>query len=280
MTLPESTEIDAFPALPHPRYSVCTFVTDREQYRQMLGSFQQAGFSGDDCEYLHIDNSARNKLDAYAGIRRFFTACRGDYIILCHQDVRLEFDDRAALDRAIADLDLRDPAWALFGNAGGSRPGCKAVRITDPTFGSDVRIGNLPQRVDSLDENFIVLRRDAGIGVSRDLDGFHLYGTDLCQLAALMGYRSYVVDFHLRHIGGESVNIWSTKKTADAMSSFGEARRKFIEKYRRAFSPRWIQATSTMVHLSGSKLRNLWANQKVVFSLQKRLARRRTGKKD
>jgi hypothetical protein len=55
-------------------------------------------------------------------------------------------------------------------------------------------------RVFSLDENFIV----AHLGISRDLYGFHFYGTDLCLAAHTLCYNTYVIDLHLWHIGGEA----------------------------------------------------------------------------
>ncbi len=57
----------------------------------------------------------------------------------------------------------------------------------------------LPIRVGSLDENFIVVKRQANLALSHDMSGFHLYGTDLCIIADILGRTSYVVDFHLCH---------------------------------------------------------------------------------
>ena len=72
-----------------PAYSVCTLVTDHDQYARMKRSMVEAGFGEEDCEYLYIDNSESNRHDAYSGIRRFLDLARGSYVILCHQDVLL-----------------------------------------------------------------------------------------------------------------------------------------------------------------------------------------------
>jgi hypothetical protein len=70
-----------------PRYSICTFVTKKSQYEELIGSFVMSGFKPDICEYLYIDNSEHNKYDAFAGVNKFLATAKGDYIILCHQDV-------------------------------------------------------------------------------------------------------------------------------------------------------------------------------------------------
>jgi hypothetical protein len=50
-----------------PKYSICTLVSDSNLYRQMLESFVEAGFTADIAEYLYIENSAANIVDAYTG---------------------------------------------------------------------------------------------------------------------------------------------------------------------------------------------------------------------
>jgi len=220
------------------RFSVCTLVTDWGQYRTMLATFQSKGFVAPDTEFLYLDNSVGNYFDGYSGLNLFLNTARGRYVVLCHQDVRLLDDGIAVLEAKLAELEGLDPKWAVVGNAGGVRPGKLALRISDP-HGTDTRQGHFPVRVAALDENFLVVRRSANLPLSRDLEGFHLYATDLCLLADILGHRCYAVDFHLRHLSAG---------TADR--HFHNARRQLIAKYRRAFRARWLVSPSTSLFVS------------------------------
>jgi hypothetical protein len=235
---PIAAEPDASPI----RYSIGTLLTNRAQYEAMVGSFREHGFAPPDCEFIYLDNAGGNRLSAYRGLNRLLQEARGDYVILCHQDVRLLEDGRAELDLRLAELSLRDPKWALAGNAGGTAPGKLALRISDP-HGRDQRVGDLPERVDTLDENFIVCRRSARLSLSHDLDGFHFYGTDLCLLADVRGFNAYVIDFHLEHLSGGTTD-----------GTFWAAESAFRAKYARAFRPRWLQTTCALVFLSGHQV--------------------------
>lgn len=223
-----------------PQYSIVTLVSNHAQYDAMRASFEAGGFGRAGCEYLYIDNSDYNAADAYAGLNALLNRARAPYVLLCHQDLMLIGDGRAELDERLADLDARDANWALAGNAGGVAPGKLALRISDP-HASDVRVGTLPARVTSLDENFIVVRRDARLGFSRDLAGFHFYGADICMHAAQMGYSAYVINFHLKHLS-------AGRKSAD----FHEMELAFQAKWARALAPRWIQTTCALLRLSGA----------------------------
>ena len=223
-------------------FSVCTLVTRPDQYEEMLSSYASHGFSGPGCEFLYLDNSNGNEFDAFAGYNIFLSTARGRYIILCHQDILFLDDDRWVLERRLAELDRTDPHWALCGNAGGAPIGRRYARISDP-HGTDQARGPFPAKVSSLDENFIVVRRDANLGVSRDLQGFHLYGTDLCLVADLLGRSAWVIDFHLRHKGAGV--------TSD---DFFQVRDQLIAKYHRAYRSRWITTTCTHLVLSGLPL--------------------------
>ncbi len=224
------------------RYSICTLVTRPQQYEAMRNSLRRAGFDGPDCEFLYLDNSQSNNFDAYTGCNLFLGVARGRYIVLCHQDILLEFDGRHKLDAILADLDRLDPDWALCGNSGGVGPGQLAIRISDP-HGENQRYGPVPARVLSLDENFIVVRRQANLGLSRDLSGFHLYGADLCLNADIRGFSAYVVDFHLRHLS-----------PGNRDASLAAARTAFINKYSRRFRSRWMQTPCELFYLSGNPL--------------------------
>jgi hypothetical protein len=224
------------------RFSICSLVTDLAEYAEMVSSFRDGGFGGTDCEFLYLDNSRGNTFDAFAGYNLFLARAAGDYVILCHQDILLIGEGREALERRLAELDSLDPAWALCGNAGGTAGGSLALRITDP-HGADQSAGAFPARATALDENFIVVRRESNLALSHDLGGFHLYGTDLCIVADMLGRSAYVIDFHLRH-----------KSAGKTDGSFYAARKAAIAKYRRAFRTRWIRTTCTTFLVSGLPL--------------------------
>ena len=73
--------------------------------------------------------------------------------------------------------------------------------VSLPTWNEPTCWGELPAKVHTLDENFIVVRRAANLSLSHDLDGFHLYGTDLCLIADVLGGNRYVIDFHFAASG-------------------------------------------------------------------------------
>ena len=55
----------------------------------MVESFRTAGFTAGDTEFLYVDNSDQNALDAFAAYNLFLRVAKGRYIILCHQDIIL-----------------------------------------------------------------------------------------------------------------------------------------------------------------------------------------------
>jgi hypothetical protein len=232
------------------KFSICTLVTRPEEYAAMAASFVRAGFAPDDTEFLFINNTNAKQLDAYRGYNLFLQTARGEFIVLCHQDILLNHDRREILEQRIRELDALDPAWALLGNAGCAQ--CfglqvTAIKISHPS-GSET-IGKFPTRVDSLDENFIVVKRTANLALSHDLSGFHFYGTDLCRIAKILGRTAYVVDFHLLH-----------KSLGKYDDSFFQSRQQLVKKYQRALSGRLVFATTGPVRLTGNALASWWFN--------------------
>ena len=135
-------------------FSFATLVTREDEYDAMVESALAKGFSTDSCEFLFLNNTVGNALSAFKGLNRLMQEARGEYIILCHQDIRFTDDDADALRLRLAALSALDPNWAVAGNAGGVAPGQLAIRITDP-HGKGTCKGNYPVRVQSVDENFI-----------------------------------------------------------------------------------------------------------------------------
>lgn len=214
-----------------PAYSLCIMVTDPAQFAQMVTSFTAGGFGLDCCEYLICDNTGGNRADAYVAANEFLQVARAPRILLCHQDIVLLDDGRTRLDEALDELDRIDPAWAVAGNAGMCENGWPVTCLSEPNLPRNVYGGPLPHRIVSLDENFLVVRRIANLALSRDLGGFHHYGSDLCLIADVLGWNSYVIDFLLRH-----------NSPGNPDHRFHASAAAFEAKYARAFRPRWLHS--------------------------------------
>ena len=211
-----------------PLFSICTMVTNWAEYDGMRSSFVAGGFDPGRCEYLTIDNSQGNIADSYVATNEFLQAARAPYIVLCHQDVLLLEDGAEILERCLSELHDRFPRWAIAGNAGITGEGWPVTCISDPGNSENI-YGSRPAEVVSLDENFLVIRREANLAVSRDLGGFHHYGTDLCVIADILGWSAHVIDFFLRH---NSTGTVDQRYFASAAA--------VRQKYARAFRPRWV----------------------------------------
>ncbi len=229
-------------------FSICTLVTRKQEYTEMLNSFSKAGFGTDTCEYLYLDNSIDNKYDGFTGLNLFLDQAKGKYIIICHQDILIEKDDINQLRNLISELNELDANWALCGNAGASGPNHIVYHISYPD-GVSMSKGNFPEKVLSLDENFLLIKKDAHLSFSGDLKGFHLYGTDICLNADLNGLSAYVIKFDLVH-----------KSRGNLSADFFFIREALIRKYDRFFKSKWIQTTFTSFYLSGSPIKNLFGN--------------------
>lgn len=248
---------------PHEKtFSIATLVTDPDQYARSLASFRAKGFTDDICEYLYIDNSSSNQYDAYSGLNHLLSLSKGKYVILCHQDVELAYDDRKALAQQIELIETLDPSWAVLGNAGGVNLALKSVRISDPNH-DNARVGPIPGRVTSLDENFLVVKSSANLGFSSDLSGFHMYGSDLVQQARFRGYSSYTIDFHLHHHSGGTID-----------KSFHIARREFLRKYVNLKQAQWIHTSCTILYISSNALLNRALNIRRIYKLCRSIAKR------
>lgn len=238
---------------PNLKYSVCTLVTNIAEYADMLASFNRKGFTEKNTEFLHINNIDNNQYDGYTGLNHMLSTARGEYVILCHQDILLNFDDETVLDNCLSELNHQDKNWALAGNAGGDAQ-TRYRRITDPHGTSN--IGNFPQRVQSLDENFIIANTRNRVALSGNLQGFHMYGTDLCMMADILGYSTYVINFHLQH-----------NSAGNKDDSFYQSEKALIKKYQAAFKWRMTKSSCTKLFISHSKILTWLANQKIVRDL-------------
>src|SRR5690606_550290 len=122
----------------------------------------------------------------------------------------------------ILEIESADKNWGILANAGGINFKWIATNLTQGS-GNRIKEKRLPLRTKTVDENFIVVKRDANLALSNNLSGFHMYGADLCMIADILGFNSYIIDFNIIH-----------KSDGNANKSFYDNKKAFIEKYNRA----------------------------------------------
>ena len=229
-------------------FSICTLVTNTREYQEMLDSFLKAGFTEETSEYLYIDNSITNIYGAYSGINKFLHEAKGKYIILCHQDILLKHHGINDLRERILEIQNADPKWAILANAGGINLKYTAMHLIQNS-GNVLNEEYLPLKTANVDENFMLIKNEANLTLSSDLEGFHFYGTDICLIADFLGYTAYIIDFKIIH-----------KSDGKADELFFKLRKKLIKKYNNVLRPRFVGTTFTRFYISGNKLTSFLGN--------------------
>jgi hypothetical protein len=224
------------------RFSICTLVSKQQEYQEMVNSFIQAGFGTNICEYLCVDNSQSNTYDAFEGLNRFLREAKGEYIILCHQDILLHDHTIDDLDKRIVEMELVDTNWGVLSNAGGINLKYVAMHVTQKC-GNKLIEPLLPLVTKTVDENFMLVKNASNLALSHNLRGFHMYGTDICLIAETLGLKSYIINFNLTH-----------KSNGNADASFYKSREELLMKYHLALRGRFMSTTITRFYISGNYL--------------------------
>ncbi len=194
-------------------FHVCTVFNRAADYEEMRASFERAGFDGRLARFSAFDNTQSNRHDPFSVLTQACAESGEKYVVLCHQDVRLDRgDDVSRLISRLDELNRIDPSWAVAGNAGVDNTAHIVGRISDPH--QELFSAGLPRRVITLDENILIVRAEARLSCSDGAWGFHFYGTDICLAARLADHSCYAIDFHLTHLSGGNA---STPEFADAL---------------------------------------------------------------
>lgn len=240
-------------------FSMCTLVSNMDEYKLLLDSAKKAGFNNENTEFIYIDNS-ENKYDAYDGLNQCLNKASAKYVILVHQDIEFKFDDIEVLKDKITEIDTIDSKWAILGNTGYdfNNINIQYTRITD-TGQFDVKDGPFPVRVSCPDENIMIVKNELNLMFSKNIGHYHLYGADLSIQAQMQGYNTYVIDFHILHKSGGYPN-----------QSFYDTKDRMIKQYQKALEVKFFRTPCTAVYLSKSKLFNKVMNSKIMYSLKKR----------
>lgn len=231
------------------KLAIYTLVTNFDEYKEMVESAYNAGFTNERVEFYYFDN-LKNEFDGYSGINYALKKSTEEFIIFCHQDILFKFDKYEKLLECIENINNIDPNWSVLGNAGKDINGAFKVRISDP-HGNNQSRGPFPAKVISLDENFLIINNKYNVSCSNQLAGFHFYGLDLCTNAIHLGLSCYVIDFHLQHKSSGSLN-----------EQFYESKSNYIEMQRLRLNKNYFSTTCSELYVSNNKYFNCLINKK------------------
>ena len=135
---------------------------------------------------LHVERNAPTATIAYY---RALGATTAPIVVFAHHDVYLPNGWDKLLALRLAELPTD---WAVFGGFGIGLDGAHIGPVWSSSLG--MIVGRAPMHavpVQSYDEMLIVLRRDAGLVFDETLPGWHMYGTDIAQIARAAGRGAY-----------------------------------------------------------------------------------------
>lgn len=116
-----------------------------------------------------------------------------DLIVFAHQDVYLPEGWVQQLQESQAVVEQSDRRWGVLGCYGITGDGKYCGYVCSSTQGIHGKHFDEPERVQTLDEIVLIMRRSSGLRFDEDLPHFHLYGTDICLAAAQKGMMSYAI---------------------------------------------------------------------------------------
>ena len=117
-----------------------------------------------------------------------------DLLVFVHQDVYLPEGWFSTVQNAMEILSKSDPDWGVLG-VWGIRPSGEAAGFVYDGYGRCV-LGNHFEGgldVESLDELLLIMRKSSGLRFDEKLEGFHMYGTDICLEAKHRGIKCYAI---------------------------------------------------------------------------------------
>ena len=145
-------------------------------------------------------NCYRGAVSASKAYNKGIDDTSSEIVVFAHQDVFLPQGWEAALRRAIAAIDAKDPNWAVIGAWGVNLSGQYAGHAW--SSGLSLRLGQKfdePVEALCIDEFVIVLRRGSGLRFDEELPGFHLYAADVVLAARAAGMKAYVANIPAIH---------------------------------------------------------------------------------
>lgn len=129
-----------------------------------------------------------------------------EILIFVHQDIILPKQWIDNLDASLAYLEKIDPAWGVLGCHGETKEGEGRGYLYCAGNGRYIlEPFDKPEKVQTLDEIVLIIRKSSGLRFDESLPYFHLYGTDICMTAYEKGMNCYAIPAFCLHNSNKTV---------------------------------------------------------------------------
>jgi len=116
-----------------------------------------------------------------------------DLIVFAHQDVIFPSQWADELKQSLDWLERTDPGWGVLGCFGETQDHKARGYIYWPGRGAFGAPLAHPERIQTLDEIVLIIRKSSGLRFDESLPHFHFYGTSICLEAARRNMNSYAI---------------------------------------------------------------------------------------
>lgn len=176
-----------------------TVIANSEEHVSgLLESAHLCGF--DESMFTILWNDQANLNEPYSVITSILEQSKYDFEILCHQDIRFlrEYGHSKLTEMLLSNTEN----VSVYGLAGVSNQGRWYCCVVDETVWpeGDVTFFSNVVGVTHVDECFICFSTRNKTEMSKELSGFHCYGTDACLNALARGYQTALIPFKVRHL--------------------------------------------------------------------------------
>jgi len=142
-------------------------------------------------EFLPVFNLVE-KLSIASAYNRSLQQAKSKYVILCHQDLHFYPGWFKQLESKIKDLPSN---WGVIGVAGWTQEGKIMGGLKVP----EGRWSKNEGEAHTVDECFLVVRKDLGLKFDERIIESHLYGADICLESLSRGFKNYAIQLPVEH---------------------------------------------------------------------------------
>jgi hypothetical protein len=129
-----------------------------------------------------------------------------EIIIFVHQDIVLPVQWADNLNASLAYLEKTNPTWGVLGCHGETQDGKGRGYLYCAGNGRYIlQPFDRPEKVHTLDEIVLIIKKSSGLRFDERLPHFHLYGTDICMTAHKNGMNCYAIPAFCLHNSNETV---------------------------------------------------------------------------